>query len=77
MSLKHWDSGELHQIWVPAANAGRLRRLGEDFDTVWATGWNQHANEIIAPLHGPPALPVMELAWSAISARFKPVGSFR
>ncbi len=31
---------------------------------VWATGWNNHANEIIAPLHGLPALPVVDLAWS-------------
>ncbi len=64
VSLVHWDSGELHRIWVSAANADRLRRLSEHFDIVWATGWNHHANEIIAPLHGLPDLPVIELAWS-------------
>ncbi len=64
VSLEHWDSGEMYRIWISAANADRLRRLGEHFEIVWATGWNQHANEIIAPLHGLPDLPVIELAWS-------------
>ncbi len=63
-SLEHWDTRETHQIWISPANADRLRRLGELFEIVWATGWNQHANEIIAPLHGLPDLPVIELAWS-------------
>jgi len=42
VSLEHWDSGEMHRIWISAANADRLRRLGEHFEIVWATGWNQH-----------------------------------
>ena len=64
VSLKHWNTGETHSIWISPRNADRLRRLRGQFEIVWATGWNQHANEIIAPLHGLPELPVIELAWS-------------
>lgn len=63
-SLRHWDTGDLTEIWVPPANTDRLRRLGESFDIVWATGWGHHANDIIAPLHRLPSLPVIELVWS-------------
>jgi hypothetical protein len=64
VSLEHWDTGETHRIWISPVNAARLRRLGEHFEIVWATGWNQHANEIIAPLHELTDLPVIELARS-------------
>lgn len=40
VSLEHWNSGEMHLIWIGPANADRLRRLGEHFEIVWATGWN-------------------------------------
>lgn len=61
VTVEHWDSGETHWIWICAANVDRLRRLRE---MGWATGWNEHANEIIAPLHELPNLPVIKLAWS-------------
>jgi len=64
VSMTHWDSGHMQEIWVSSANTDRLRLLGKRFEIVWATGWRQHANEVIAPLHGLPNLPVIELAWS-------------
>lgn len=64
VSLEHWETGEIHGIWISPANGDRLRRLRERFEIVWATGWNQHANDILAPLHGLPERPVIELAWS-------------
>lgn len=37
----------------------RLGRLGEEFDLVWATAWEDAANEVLAPLFGLDALPVI------------------
>lgn len=39
--------------------AARLRRLQESFRLVWATSWEEEANEVIAPLFDLPPLPVI------------------
>lgn len=42
--------GMLHCISVAAGE--RLRRLGEHYDLVWATGWEERANDHLPPLLG-------------------------
>jgi len=39
--------------------AARLQRLAGAFRLVWATSWEEEANEVISPLFGLPALPVI------------------
>jgi hypothetical protein len=39
----HWIDGVAHCI--PPAVGERLVRLAEDFELVWATGWEERANE--------------------------------
>jgi hypothetical protein len=41
----HWIDGVAHCI--PPAVGGRLIRLGERFELVWATGWEEKANEYL------------------------------
>jgi hypothetical protein len=55
--------GDLHEefLWISPVNAQRLRRLKEHFDLVWVTGWGDHANRVIGPLHQLEELPVVEL----------------
>jgi hypothetical protein len=44
----HWVNGVLHYI---SGGAGeRLRRLSERFELVWATGWEETANEYLPRL---------------------------
>lgn len=61
---EHFETGEAMRLWVSERNARRVERLRAAFDVVWATGWVHHANRVIGPLHGLPALPFVELAWS-------------
>ncbi len=51
-------------LWVSDANNERLRRLGDSFEIVWATGWAHSANRVIGPLHALKELPVIELDWT-------------
>jgi hypothetical protein len=54
----HWVDGVAHFI---AEECGeRIRRLGERFDLVWATGWEEKANEYLPRLLG---LPFEELPY--------------
>jgi hypothetical protein len=55
------DSGAIEAfLWVSEANNERLKRLDEAFEIVWATGWADIANRVIAPLHALDELPVVE-----------------
>jgi hypothetical protein len=47
--------GMVHCISIAAGE--RLQRLGDHFDLVWATGWEDRANDSLAPLLGLPDLP--------------------
>jgi hypothetical protein len=48
----HWIDGVAHCI--PPAVGERLVRLAEDFELVWATGWEERANEHLPFLLGLP-----------------------
>jgi hypothetical protein len=47
--------GMVHCISTAAGE--RLKRLSEHFDLLWATGWEDRANDSLAPLLGLPDLP--------------------
>ena len=68
----HWVDGMVHCV---GAEAGpRLRRLAERFELVWATGWEERANEYLRSLLGLPAdLPVLTFDGRAVfgSAHWK------
>ena len=49
--------GMVHCISLSAGE--RLLRLGEHFDLVWATGWEQKANDYLPNILGLPELPVL------------------
>ena len=63
-SFEHWETGETIELWISPSNAHRLARLAHAFEIVWATGWERHANRVIAPLHGLAELSFVELSWS-------------
>jgi hypothetical protein len=46
----HWVDGIAHCI--PTASGPRLTRLAESFDLVWATGWEEKANEYLPSILG-------------------------
>ncbi|MEX1140845.1 MAG: hypothetical protein WD399_06265 [Thermoleophilaceae bacterium] len=52
----HWIDGVAHCI--PPASGPRLTRLSESYDLVWATGWEEKANEYLPHILG---LPFREL----------------
>ncbi len=53
----HLIDGMPHFI---ASHAGeRLNRLAEHYDLIWATGWEERANEHLPHLLGLPSLPVL------------------
>ncbi len=53
-------NGREHHVWLNPAHGGWLRTLGEQFELVWATGWEHEAARLLAPLLGLPQLPVIE-----------------
>jgi hypothetical protein len=46
----HWIDGIAHCI--PPASGALLERLAESFDLVWATGWEEKANEYLPGILG-------------------------
>ncbi|MFF7988765.1 HAD domain-containing protein [Kitasatospora xanthocidica] len=48
------------RVWLNPAHGAALAAL--PFDLVWATTWEEEANEFLAPILGLPALPV--ITWS-------------
>jgi hypothetical protein len=69
----HWIDGVAHCI--PEAAGERLIRLAERFELVWATGWEEKANEYLPFLLklGQPELPVLLFQGRAVwgSAHWK------
>jgi hypothetical protein len=49
--------GMVHCISIAAGE--RLKRLAEDYDLVWATGWEDRANDSLSPILGLPELPFL------------------
>ena len=60
----HWIDGVAHCI--PPEVGERLVRLAEDFELVWATGWEERANEHLPYLL---ELPFRELPWLSFDGR--------
>ncbi len=54
----HWVDGVAH--YIEEACGERVRRLADRFDVVWATGWEEKANEYLPRLLD---LPVPELPY--------------
>jgi hypothetical protein len=69
----HWIEGIAHCI--PAASGPRLERLAERFELVWATGWEEKANDYLPHILGLPfkELPVLTFDGRAVfgSAHWK------
>ena len=69
----HWVDGVAHCIG--SACGERVRRLGERFELVWATGWEERANEHLPYLLGLPRddLPTLSFDGHAVfgSAHWK------
>ena len=69
----HWVDGVAHCI--ADACAGRLERLAERFELVWATGWEEKANEYLPHILGLdlPEIPVLTFDGRAVfgSAHWK------
>ena len=54
----HLIDGVAHCI--PDDAGGRVRRLAERFEVMWATGWEERANDVLPTILGlPEALPVL------------------
>jgi hypothetical protein len=49
--------GMVHCISIAAGE--RLQRLAQDYELVWATGWEDRANDMLAPMLELPDLPVV------------------
>ncbi|MGZ4400615.1 MAG: HAD domain-containing protein [Gaiellaceae bacterium] len=69
----HWVDGVVHCI--DEACGPRLKRLGERYELVWATGWEEKANEYLPHILGlsGPELPVLSFDGRAVfgSAHWK------
>lgn len=59
----HLIDGTLHCISRGAAE--RLRRLGSVYQLVWATGWEERANESLCPILGLPELDCLSFGGDA------------
>jgi hypothetical protein len=73
LSLFGWDElpGPMHLVdgvphCLPETGGERLSRLAESFDLVWATGWEEKANEYLPHLLG---LPFRELPYLTFGGR--------
>jgi hypothetical protein len=58
-------------VWINPAHGEWLRQLGDTFELVWATTWEQEAADIIAPALGLPVMPVIEFTHGATNKTWK------
>jgi hypothetical protein len=67
----HWIDGVAHCI--PDVAGDHLNRLAERFELVWATGWEEKANEYLPFILGVPELPCLVFQGRAVfgSAHWK------
>ncbi|WP_218004563.1 hypothetical protein [Microtetraspora niveoalba] len=54
-----------------SAHGQWIIELGRLFDVAWATGWNEEANRLLAPVLGIPPLPVVAMPRSPFHPREK------
>jgi hypothetical protein len=47
------------RVWLSRDIAEYLQRLGESFQLIWCTAWEDHAAEFLAPFLGLPVMPVI------------------
>lgn len=70
--------GMMHRVSLAAGP--RLRRLSEDFELIWASGWEERANEHLPALLGIPELPHIGFGRSArfgsADWKIKPLDAF-
>ena len=59
----HLVDGMLHRISMPTGP--RLNRLAETFELVWATGWEDRANDYLPRILGVPELPYLTFGGQA------------
>ena len=55
--------GMVHCISLGAGE--RLRRLAEHYELIWATGWEERANDVLPRILGLPELPVINFGGAA------------
>jgi HAD domain in Swiss Army Knife RNA repair proteins len=48
-------------VRLAAIHTGWLEELAGAFDVVWASGWGEDANRVLAPILGLPELPLVDL----------------
>jgi len=53
-------TGTAHTVWLVKEHTQMLIRLANDFQLVWATGWEHDAPRLLEPLLGCPSMPVVE-----------------
>ena len=53
-------SGREHNVWLNPVHGVWLHTLSEQFELVWATGWEHEAPRLLGPLLGLPAMPVIK-----------------
>lgn len=58
------DRGRFHLVdgiphFISSTAGSRLNRLAERYELVWATGWEERANDYLTTLLGLPVLPVL------------------
>jgi hypothetical protein len=58
-------------VRVNVAHGRWIAELLTRFDVAWATGWNDEANQVLAPLLAMPALPVIPMPGKPFLARDK------
>ena len=49
-----------HKVWLNRAHGAWLNALRQSFELVWATGWERHAAQLIAPILDLPPMAVIE-----------------
>ncbi len=66
-----FEEREIGGFWVvwTDAHAPRVQRLAQSFDLVWATTWEQHANQALCPALGLDPLPVISFVRGKTATR--------
>ncbi|MDP9227680.1 MAG: hypothetical protein M3M99_01350, partial [Actinomycetota bacterium] len=60
----HLIDGMTHCISMPTGE--RLNRLAESFDLIWASGWEERANNHLPAILGVPTLPYLTFGGKAV-----------
>ncbi|GAA2305163.1 hypothetical protein GCM10009853_072800 [Glycomyces scopariae] len=70
--------GSRHRVWLNPQHGGWLTGLAEQFDVVWATGWEHDAPRLLGDLLGVPDFAVLEFTERpSVGVRFSKLGDVR